>query len=126
MIIITGIIAAINAYLLNKWILKRMGNKGLVTVVPLIEEISKTAAAISVNTSILGTHFIFGVIEGGYDIITSSKKIGKLAALASIISHSIFGLITWQVYVKMGRIIPAIAISCLFHSGWNWYITKYL
>ncbi|KAB3531847.1 hypothetical protein [Alkaliphilus serpentinus] len=126
MIIITGIISAIHAYLWNKIFLKKIGNKGLITVVPLIEEISKSLAAVLFSTSLLGTHFIFGIIEGGYDIITSSKKIGKMAALASVISHSIFGLITWQVYFRIGRILPAIIIACLFHSGWNWYITKYL
>ncbi|SCX78625.1 hypothetical protein [Alkaliphilus peptidifermentans] len=126
MFLISGIFSAINAYLWNKWILKQLGNKGLVLLVPFIEEVSKTLIALMLRASILGAHCVFGVIEGIYDIKTSSKSIGKLAALASIVSHSFFGWVTYAVYSKTGFISVSILIAWVLHSSWNWYITKYI
>ncbi len=126
MFIFSGIFAAIFAYLCNKLILKRFGGNSLVAFVPFIEEFAKTSAAIVVGGNLVGTHFIFGCIEGIYDIITSSKKIGKLAALASVISHSLFGFITHITYSKSSSIFLSILLAWIFHSAWNWYITKYL
>ncbi|GAB6086116.1 hypothetical protein [Alkaliphilus crotonatoxidans] len=126
MFILSGILAAFFAYLLNKVILKRFGGNSLIMIVPLAEELIKTLAAMVINRNILATHIVFGIIEGGYDIFNSPKKIGKLAALASILSHSLFGYITLLVFNRSQSIFIAILVAWLFHSGWNWYITKYL
>lgn len=126
MVIIAGIISGFLSYIFNKWALNKLKNKGLTIVVPIIEETFKTMSAIIIRTNIVGTHFMFGIIEGIYDIVNSSKKIGKWAALASIISHSFFGLIT-QLTINVGySIYWGIFISWLIHSAWNWYITKYI
>ncbi|MBM7614780.1 hypothetical protein [Alkaliphilus hydrothermalis] len=126
MFIFSGIIAAAFAYLCNKVILKRFGSNSLVAFVPFIEEFSKSIAAVLMSTHIVGTHFVFGCIEGIYDIVTSSKKIGNLAALASVVSHSFFGLITYITFGKSDSILIAVLVAWVFHSAWNWYITKYL
>ncbi|WP_026477289.1 hypothetical protein [Alkaliphilus transvaalensis] len=127
MFIFSGIIAAIFAYLCNKLILKRFGGISLVAFVPFIEEFSKTFAAIALlQTNLVATHFVFGCIEGIYDMVTSSKKIGNLAAIASVASHSLFGFVTYFSYAKTNSIIIGILIAWLCHSTWNWYITKYL
>lgn len=126
MIIIAGIIAALVSYICNKWVLKKSGDIGLIAVVPFIEETAKTSSAIIIGTGVAGTHFVFGIIEGIYDILNSSKSIGKWAALASIISHSIFGFAT-HLTIKSGYpIYWGIFLAWLIHSTWNWYITKYL
>lgn len=126
MVIIAGIISGLLSYIFNKWALKDLKNKGLIIAVPIIEESTKTMSAIIIGTSIVGTHFIFGIIEGIYDIVNSPKKIGKWAALASILSHSFFGLIT-QLTINIGYpIYWGIFLSWLIHSTWNWYITKHI
>ncbi|KAB3531904.1 hypothetical protein F8154_12395 [Alkaliphilus pronyensis] len=125
MFLVSGILSAINAYLLNRWILNRTGSRGIVLMVPLIEELSKTLIALLLKSAIIETHITFGVIEAIYDIKTTSKGVGRLAALASIISHSIFGWLTYVIYTKTGLVSVGIIIAWVLHSGWNWYITKY-
>jgi len=126
MVIFAGIISALLSYICNKWVLKKQGNVGLIVVVPFIEEATKTGSAIIIGTSIVGVHFVFGIIEGVYDIVNSSKSIGKWAALASIISHSIFGFATYLSLKAGYSIYWGIFLAWLIHSTWNWYITKYL
>ena len=126
MIIIAGIISGLLSYIFNKWVLNRLNDKGLTVAVPIIEESLKTMSAVIIRTSIIGTHFIFGIIEGIYDIVNSSKKIGKWAALASILSHSFFGLVTVLTINAGYPIYWGIFLSWLIHSTWNWYITKYI
>ena len=101
MFIPAGIIAAVFSYIFNKLALKKIGNIGISIVVPFIEESSKTAAAFILDANIIGTHFVFGFIEGIYDIVNSSKSIGKWAALASLISHSVFGFAVYSI-TKLG------------------------
>lgn len=126
MFILAGIVGAALSYLLNKLVLARWGKKGIMLVVPLVEEVSKTLGAYSLGASLLATHFIFGIIEGGYDLATSSKSIGKLAALASIFSHSLFGMGTWWAYGYSASLPASILVGWLLHSAWNWYVTKHL
>lgn len=122
--VLAGIIAALISYIFNKLVLKKMGNIGIIIAVPFIEESSKTIMALILNGDIIVTHFVFGVIEGIYDIINSSKSIGKWAALASLISHGVFGAAIYLT-TKMGySVYLGIALAWLLHSGWNWYVTK--
>ncbi|HZK57292.1 MAG TPA: hypothetical protein VFD17_03185 [Clostridia bacterium] len=122
--VLAGIIAALLSYILNKLVLKKMGNIGIIIVVPLIEEINKTISATILDTNIIATHLVFGAIEGVYDIINSSEDVGKWAALVSIISHGVFGAATYLT-TKMGySVYWGIALAWLLHSGWNWYVTK--
>ncbi|MCC5911232.1 MAG: hypothetical protein JJT76_12415 [Clostridiaceae bacterium] len=125
-IILAGLGASLVAYLGNKLILRVFNEEGLTILVPLLEEIVKTTFAFLLGTSIVGVHFIFGCVEGIYDIITSSKKIGKWAAVASILSHSFFGIVTYLTFLKTGYSFIAVLLSWIFHSGWNWYVVKKL
>ncbi|SDJ83214.1 hypothetical protein [Natronincola ferrireducens] len=124
--IMAGILSAILAYLCNKVILKSFRDEGLTILVPLLEEMAKTTFALLLKTNMIGTHFIFGCIEGIYDIITSSKRIGKWAAVASILSHSFFGMVTYLTYTRTKQALIAIILSWILHSGWNWYVVKKL
>jgi len=126
MVIFSGIIAALFSYICNKWVLNKLEDIGVIAVVPFIEEAAKTGSSIIIGTSIIGTHFVFGIIEGIYDIVTSSKRIGKWAALASIISHSIFGFVTYLTINTGYSIYWGILLAWLIHSSWNFYIIKYL
>lgn len=73
-IIIAGIFSAAFAYVCNKLILKSFQDEGLTILVPLLEEMAKTTFALLLKTNIIGTHFVFGCIEGIYDLINSSKN----------------------------------------------------
>ena len=125
-ILMAGIFSAAFAYLCNKVIVSFFSDRGLVILAPLVEEVAKTGFAILLQTSIIGGHFVFGLIEGVYDIYTSPKKTGKWAALASVISHSFFGIITYFLYIKTGLLPVGIGLAWIFHSSWNWYIIKNL
>lgn len=123
-LIFAGILSALFSYILNKLMLSKLGERALIALIPFIEEMAKTTFAIIFNSAFLGVHLIFGVIEGIYDYIFSSKKIGKWAALASIISHSFFGGVTYVVFERTNSAILAILVAWILHSGWNWYIME--
>ncbi len=125
-ILMAGIFSAAFAYLCNKVIVSFFSDRGLVILAPLVEEVAKTGFAILLQTSIIGGHFVFGLIEGVYDIYTSPKKTGKWAALASVISHSFFGIITYFFDIKTGLPLAGIGLAWIFHSSWNCYIIKNL
>lgn len=121
--VLAGIIAALFSYLFNKLVLKKIGNIGIIIAIPFIEESSKTIFARILKTNLIATHIVFGIIEGIYDIINSSEKTGKWAALVSLISHGIFGAATYLT-TKMGHSVYwGIALAWLLHSAWNWYVT---
>lgn len=125
-IIFAGILSALFSYILNKIMLKGLGERALIALIPFIEEMSKTTFAIILKSSIIGAHFIFGIIEGVYDLIFSSKKIGKWAALASLISHSFFGGVTYVVFERTNTLILSLLVAWIFHSAWNWFIMEKL
>lgn len=125
-LVFAGILSAIFSYILNKLMLIKLQERALIALIPFIEEMAKTTFALLFTTSIIGVHFVFGVIEGIYDLIFSSKKIGKWAALASLISHSFFGGITYVVFEKTNVIILSILVAWIFHSTWNWFIMEKL
>lgn len=125
-LIFAGILSAVVSYILNKIMLKGLGERALIALIPFIEEMSKTTFALLLKSSIIGVHFIFGVIEGIYDLLFSSKKIGKWAALASLFSHSFFGGITYVVFERTNTVILAILVSWVLHSTWNWFIMEKL
>lgn len=124
--IFAGIIAAIFAYLFNMWTIKRLGDTAIIIIVPFIEEVFKTLAPIIMGANIIIAHLVFGLIEGVYDIVNSPKRIGKWAALVSVISHSVFGIVTYLTISYGYSIYWAILLAWLLHSSWNWYITKHI
>lgn len=124
--ILAGVVAALISYMSNKLALKKIGNIGIIIAVPFIEEVSKTVLALILNTSLIVTHLIFGLIEGIYDIVNSSEDAGIWAALVSLISHSAFGAATFLTMRAGYSIYWGIFLAWLLHSGWNWYIIKHL
>ncbi|MDR5659187.1 hypothetical protein RH915_06765 [Serpentinicella sp. ANB-PHB4] len=123
-ILIAGIFSAGFSYILNKLMLTKLGDRALIVLIPFIEEMAKSTAAIVLKTNFIGVHFVFGCIEGIYDYIYSNKKIGKWAALASVISHTFFGSVTFLIYTTTQRALLGILVAWIFHSTWNWYITN--
>lgn len=91
---------------------------------PLVEETSKTAAAVILGGEIFLTHLFFGVVEGFWEYY--NRRNGYYAGLAAVASHSIFGFITFSVYYFYGILAPALTAGCLAHIAWNYLVVHYL
>ncbi|TEB08434.1 hypothetical protein Psch_01997 [Pelotomaculum schinkii] len=89
---------------------------------PLVEEISKTAAAVLFGGDILLTHLSFGAVEGFWEYF--NRRNGYYAGLAALASHSIFGFITLSVYRFYGTLPPALGAAFLTHMAWNCLVVK--
>lgn len=123
--IISGTIAAFIAYNFNKLIFKWKGKKAIVFLVPFIEEGSKSIIAYCIKANIIGTHFVFGMIEAIYDMIyTKSERAASIAAMISIISHSIFGLMTYYLNLWTDWLLFSIVVISVIHSLWNYFVTR--
>lgn len=120
-----GIVSALIAYIFNRILIKRQKKKSIVYVIPLIEELSKTILGVIISGNIIAVHFVFGIIEAIYDWFhTEEKRIAYIAIAFSIISHSIFGFISYYIYLWTGWIGLGIIVATLIHIIWNYYITR--
>jgi hypothetical protein len=115
--------AAALAWEVNKLLGARAG-KGRVYLAALVEEISKTAAAVLFGGDILLTHLSFGAVEGFWECF--NRRNGYYAGLAALASHSVFGYITLSVYHFYGTTAPALGAGVLAHITWNYLVVKLL
>lgn len=115
--IVSGIAGVIVSYILNKIFASIYGDAAIIYIVPVIEEISKTVSGY-ITGSIIAAHLIFGIAEALYDYITASYKINFRAAVSSIISHGIFGVLSYYL-VLHSSIFLAIGVAALIHGLWN-------
>lgn len=104
------------AFLLNKFLLARLGPVVVVTWGPVMEEAVKTLPAYSLGADVLLTHVVFGLIEGGYDALTARR--GWLAAVVSVAGHSVFGAVTVAL-TAAGGVAAGLAGAVLVHLAWN-------
>ncbi|MDD4238529.1 MAG: hypothetical protein PHT62_08235 [Desulfotomaculaceae bacterium] len=115
--------AAALAWQVNKFLGKWAGKKW-VYLAPLVEETSKTTAAVLCGGDILLTHLSFGAVEGCWEYF--NRRNGYYAGMAALASHSIFGFITLSVYRFYGILTPAMVAGCLAHIVWNYLVMHYL
>jgi hypothetical protein len=108
------------SFILNSWFVKHWGNKALVSMGPVVEEVSKSYLAWYLGASLLVTHSTFGVIEGIYDLLNS--RYGTKGCILSISGHSLFGLVTLAVYSLSGSIGLGIVMACLIHIAYNFWM----
>lgn len=102
----------------NRFLLKHLGARVIVSSAPALEEAAKTLLAYLLAADILLTHIIFGIIEAGYDYQTSrSHKLG--AAVASIAGHTFFGSITVYILQTSGSVALGLLSAYAVHLGWN-------
>ena len=122
--VISGIVSALIAYIFNRILIKWQKENAIVLIIPLVEEVSKTLTASLMGGSIIGAHVVFGFIEALYDLInTKSQKAAPIAALLSIISHSVFGIISYYITIWTGWVALGIIAATIIHSTWNYFIT---
>lgn len=115
--IIACLMAALS-FIGNRFLLKHLGPRIIISIAPALEETAKTLLAYLLAADILMTHALFGIIEAGYDYKTSrNHKLG--AAVASITGHIFFGVITVFVLQTSGSLVLSLLSAYAVHLGWN-------
>lgn len=122
MFIIGGLMSVFLSYFLNKFVVDLYGDKAVVYGVPIIEESSKTIIGY-IFGSIIGTHFIFGIVESLNDFIASPKEVNFRASVLSIITHLIFGAIAYYILIYV-NIYASIIITSIIHGYWNRFMLR--
>lgn len=115
--LIIACLAAGLSFILNKALLKLVGLQSIITISPVVEELSKTMFAYFLAADILVTHLTFGVIEASYDWMKSRGK-GVTAAILSIIGHGLFGAVTLFT-AQQAEIYMGLAAGIIMHLIWN-------
>ena len=117
---IIGCLMASLSFLLNKFLLRVIGNQVVISYSPILEELAKTLCSYYFGADIWLTHIIFGFLEACYDWFnTSSGKRGRWAALLSIVGHTLFGGLTMVIFFLNGSIWTGIFIAVCVHLIWN-------
>jgi len=119
-----GLSALLLSYLLNKAFLGWLGDKAIYLAAPAIEEILKSIPAYCLNRPIWPVHLFFGIGEALYDYLSSRKRIGKWAAVFSILSHGIFGAITAGMLYFFDNLTVGLFAAVLVHGAWNYFIMR--
>lgn len=119
-----GVIAAAAAYIFNRIIIEKAGNKGIVSLIPIVEELLKSLTAVYLGTSIISVHSVFGAIEAGYEIRGAKSIKGVLGGITSFVMHGLLGLVTAAVWTWTNNLFLGIGASAMLHSLWNRLITK--
>ncbi len=117
---IIGCLMASLSFLFNKLLLKYLGNQVVVTYSPIFEEFAKTLCPYYFGADILLTHFIFGILEAGYDYFTiKSGERGVYAAFLSVLGHTLFGGLTVGIFYLSDSIFLGILSAVGIHVVWN-------
>lgn len=106
------------SFIVNRFLVKHLGPKVVISSAPAFEETAKTVLAYLLQADILMTHTVFGVIEAGYDYRNSRRhKVG--AAVASVAGHTLFGMITVFILEAGGSLVLSLISAYAVHLGWN-------
>ncbi|MDD2212739.1 MAG: hypothetical protein PHS83_04880 [Clostridia bacterium] len=118
-----GFLAAGAAWVLNRFVVKYLGESSIIWVIPWLEEIVKTGTAVYSGASLLGTHVVFGVIEAVADYAVSPRW-GILAGFSGMLSHWFYGLVTVFVYKQTSSWLGGILCAGFLHVFWNYAMTR--
>jgi len=121
--LIAGIAASLFCFIINSYLLNHIGNKAVNMHIPAVEEFTKTYFALIVNGNIIFCHIVFGTVEALYDLYSSPDEYSYTASVLSLVSHAIFGILTFYVIQLTGFPVLAVIISATIHSLWNRLIT---
>lgn len=114
-----GLLAAGIAWVSNRFVVKFLGEKAIIRVIPWWEETLKTGIALFSGASLLFTHGVFGLVEAFYDYFTAPSW-GVLAGFLSMLSHWFYGFITLFVYKQTSSWLGGILCASLLHVFWNY------
>lgn len=121
--IAAGVLAAAAAYFLNRIIITEAGNKGIVSLIPIVEEVLKSLAAVYLGGALVTAHLIFGAIEACYEILGAKGLKGVMGGFSSLAAHGALGLITSGVFLLTNSLWLGIGAASVLHSLWNRLIT---
>ncbi len=117
---VIGFLMAGLSFLSNKLLLKYIGIKVIVSYSPILEELSKTLCSYYLGADILVTHGIFGILEAAYDWMQrQNRERGAIAALLSMIGHTLFGIVTIGIWSLSDSIFWGIVVASSVHLIWN-------
>lgn len=125
-ILLSGLLASVLAYYINKRALKIWGDEAVTYGAPLVEEILKTFISIALGANILFTHMTFGAVEAIYDFSGHPGARGGTAALVGFVSHGVFGVVTAVVSGYFKSTYMGVAAAVLFHMAWNYTVMNLL
>ncbi|HQD41475.1 MAG TPA: hypothetical protein PLE53_02520, partial [Bacillota bacterium] len=117
--------ASLMGFLISSALLKSMGNRALVFYIPAVEELLKTLGAVIFGAPVVPAHFVFGMVEGLYDLYSSPPDRSFTAFVLSIVSHTLLGTAAWLVIRVSGSVFAAVLASTVLHSLWNRIMTGY-
>lgn len=120
--ILLAALALLLSWSINKVLLNIIEEYAIYIGAPIVEEVLKSLPAYFLNKPLFNVHFLFGIGEGIYDWFNGKKEAKIWAAIASIISHSIFGGVTFLVLKWTSSMIWAILSSIVIHTIWNYVI----
>ena len=121
--LVAGLAAAAAAYVLNRFLIEKAGNKGMNTLIPISEEALKTLAAVFFGAPLIQVHSVFGALEAGYEILGAGGEKGVLGGILSFAAHSFLGLVTVAAFQLTRSLLLSIFAASVVHSMWNRVVT---
>lgn len=115
-------LAALFAYVLNRSMVARAGDRAVKLLIPLLEEGLKTGFALALSVSVVAVHIGFGAYEAIYDILANQGVSGGkrwFAALLAFLGHGLFGWLTlFLLELRLSSILAIVLVSAV-HGCWN-------
>ncbi|MFY9174465.1 MAG: hypothetical protein WAO24_03870 [Peptococcia bacterium] len=118
---LAGIAAAVIAWLINRFLVNKGGERAVIWLIPPVEEILKTGSALLLGALLPLSHGVFGLLEAVYDYVVSPRW-GFWAGLSSIITHFLLGWATVFIYGLYHSWILSVAVATLLHILWNFIV----
>jgi hypothetical protein len=115
----SGLLVATMSFFINKYLVAKLGNWAIIYLIPLCEELLKTGAYYFIGGNLVIIHLIFGIVEAKFDILNS-----KGAAALAIVTHSVFGGLTFYCLILTKNLVLAILITILIHLFWNYLMGR--
>lgn len=116
------LLASTAAYLSNRWLVRRLGNLSIITIVPVLEELLKTGSSVLMSASLWWVHLGFGALEAVSDILQRPRPfpvVGYIAAWCSLVGHGAFAAVTIWGWAATGSLLWGLLLGSGLHLLWN-------
>ena len=122
----SGLLAALLSYYINSKALKKTGEKAIIYLAPVFEELFKTGFALVFGGVVILSHVTFGAVEALYDMRENRGITAYWAGFASLVSHTVFGTITQYSIYYLGNVIFGVSIAVVAHVVWNYAVINFI
>ncbi len=120
--VLSGLAAGVIAYFANTFLISRCGSRAVCYLTPAIEELLKSGLAVLFAGDIMASHVVFGAAEAVHDYAASPGSINMRAAIMSMVSHLVFGGVTFLV-MRFG-FGPALCSAIAIHMVYNMFLVR--